>query len=105
MACTPPPSDGSPLQGGVFSYACEDLGYRWVDFLDELGVRYSIYETKDDPSSKNKHTGVIKSNYRRGLKPIVRNRCFLIQYASELYLPLLVKRRNKLDNKFTDSNS
>lgn len=65
--------------------------YRLVDAFSEIGMVYSIYE--DSHKSGPYHAKAIKSDYRKGVKPLIRHRCSVLEKVNEMYLREMSRRR------------
>lgn len=58
--------------------------YRSVNAFTELGLVYSIYESKQVDSTY--HAKAIKSDYRKGRMPVVRHKSIFVESINECYL-------------------
>lgn len=65
--------------------------YRLVNAFSEIGMVYSIYE--DSHTTGPYHAKAIKSDYRKGVKPLIKHRCKVLEKVNEFYLRRMVEYR------------
>lgn len=68
--------------------------YRWVELFDDFKFVYSIFDSK----ISSKHTAILKSDYRKGIRPVISHQNRLIQRINILYLRCLHYVYNKKQN-------
>ena len=67
--------------------------YRWANIIDDFGFRYSIYDSIKNDSVF--HAKAIKSDYRKGIKPVIRHRIKAMNAINCMYLKLINKQSSK----------
>lgn len=74
-----------------------EKGYRWVSFLKDLNIQYSIYEGK---GKSLEHKKVLRSDYHLGLRPVVKHQNKVIEKITVWYMKLLaLYRKGWIDRK------
>lgn len=64
--------------------------YRWVSFAKDLNIQYSIYEGQ---GKSLEHKKALRSDYHRGLRPVVKHHNKAIERITVWYMKLLALYR------------
>lgn len=67
--------------------------HRLVNIFTDFGFVYSIYEHTH--SDKSFHATAIKSDYRKGVEPLIKSKCSILHNVNKLYLRILNRHRGR----------
>lgn len=80
------------IASSLINNVSESASCRWVNIFDDFGFKYSVFDRSSDSTF---HAKAIKSDYRKGKRPVIKHNNRLIHEINCMYLMLMSKLSSK----------